>query len=686
MSAMNPAERMAALGTDKELNDLLDFSAMFLPPSHGGPGRGDPRAVGERSSMQEMGHGPARGMRPGMEEVGGGPWSHGPSFESSRGYPPDGTPFSEGMRERRLSHDSLSPPFITSGSMPSVPPYPFSTSRDGGPGVPGMSRDVPLASPNSSSPFYPFSSPAQRRPLPEPSSTAKRRKGSGHGGLPVYSPSSSDEFNRASPSYTSPKPSGMYGEEYFSGAHSSPDPWGTGGVPSAYPSILTSTSSHIPPAPGAPFSSIHHNPDSMGYGPPSLPPMNTFRGSSLSHNSSSPFVSMSSVNSSDSVVPSSVSASGSTAVTSQSSDALGKALASIYSEPTSSSFPSNPSTPAGPGSPPALTGPTGQWSRPTSRNPTSPPGQPFESHLHALQSRVEERLDDAIHVLRNHAATEEPPMGSGSSLHPMGGLLAPANGGPFGPQGPEFSQSGMSSHLMGPGAVSSSLPGSQSVPTQSVTSSTDLGKSQEPFHTLQGSGVASGDREGVVKVEKVETKENVSKSDDKAKEGKEKGKAVQNSKPKKSRPPSQSTRDSFVNSPTSSLDEGPIPEDETPEERERRERDRRAANNARERLRVRDINEAFRELGRMCSLHLNTDKPQTKLTTLHQAVEVITDLERQVRERNLNPKAACLKRREEEKVETSQALQEHAVAAGAPASTDQASITGMLTTLSSQFK
>lgn len=72
-------------------------------------------------------------------------------------------------------------------------------------------------------------------------------------------------------------------------------------------------------------------------------------------------------------------------------------------------------------------------------------------------------------------------------------------------------------------------------------------------------------------------------------------------------------------------------EDLTPEQKMERERERRMANNARERLRVRDINEAFKELGRMVQLHLKSDKPQTKLLILHQAVAVILSLEQQVR-------------------------------------------------------
>lgn len=48
-------------------------------------------------------------------------------------------------------------------------------------------------------------------------------------------------------------------------------------------------------------------------------------------------------------------------------------------------------------------------------------------------------------------------------------------------------------------------------------------------------------------------------------------------------------------------------------------------------MRVRDINEAFKELGRMCQMHTNDDKVPTKYGVLEQAVDVITQLEEQVR-------------------------------------------------------
>lgn len=49
------------------------------------------------------------------------------------------------------------------------------------------------------------------------------------------------------------------------------------------------------------------------------------------------------------------------------------------------------------------------------------------------------------------------------------------------------------------------------------------------------------------------------------------------------------------------------------------------------RLRVRDINEAFKELGHMITMHTGNSQPLTKLMILQQAVGVITGLEHQVR-------------------------------------------------------
>jgi len=48
-------------------------------------------------------------------------------------------------------------------------------------------------------------------------------------------------------------------------------------------------------------------------------------------------------------------------------------------------------------------------------------------------------------------------------------------------------------------------------------------------------------------------------------------------------------------------------------------------------LRVRDINEAIKELGQMISLHTGSGQTLTKLSILQEAVNVITTLEQQLR-------------------------------------------------------
>ncbi|KAI6660431.1 bHLH domain containing transcription factor E12/E47 [Oopsacas minuta] len=103
--------------------------------------------------------------------------------------------------------------------------------------------------------------------------------------------------------------------------------------------------------------------------------------------------------------------------------------------------------------------------------------------------------------------------------------------------------------------------------------------------------------------------------------------------------------DSILNCDQSEFDSGLITEDEM-KDKLAKEQVRRDANNARERVRVRDINDAFKDLGDVCVVH-TAEPAQTKLNVLRQAVSVINKLESEVRRRNLNPKAACLKRREE---------------------------------------
>ncbi|XP_075388060.1 transcription factor 12 isoform X2 [Tenrec ecaudatus] len=654
---MNPQQqRMAAIGTDKELSDLLDFSAMFSPPVNSGKTR--PTTLG---SSQFSGSG--------MDERGGATsWGTSgqpsPSYDSSRGFT-DSTHYSDHLNDSRLgAHEGLSPtPFMNSNLMGKTSERgSFSLySRDTG--LPGcqsslLRQDLGLGSPAQLSssgkpgaPYYSFSATSsRRRPLHDPATldplqAKKVRKVPP--GLPssVYAPSpNSDDFNRESPSYPSPKPpSSMFASTFFmqDGTHNSSDLWSSSNGMSqpGFGGILGTSTSHM--SQSSSYGSLHSH-DRLSYPPhsvsptdlnTSLPPMSSFhRGST----SSSPYVAASHtppINGSESILGTRGNAAGS----SQTGDALGKALASIYSpDHTSSSFPSNPSTPVG--SPSPLTG-TSQWPRPGGQAPSSPS---YENSLHSLQSRMEDRLDrldDAIHVLRNHAVGPSTSLPAGHN--DMHSLLGPSHNAPIGNLNSNYGGSSLVSSSRSTSMVgahredSVSLNGNHSVLSSTVTaSSTELNhKSQENYRGgLQSQSGTVVPTE--IKTESKEKDENLHeppssddmKSDDES-----------------------SQKDIKVSSRgrTSSTNED---EDLNPEQKIEREKERRMANNARERLRVRDINEAFKELGRMCQLHLKSEKPQTKLLILHQAVAVILSLEQQVRERNLNPKAACLKRREEEKV------------------------------------
>ncbi|XP_060924702.1 transcription factor 12 [Limanda limanda] len=664
---MNPQQRIAALGSDKELSDLLDFSAMFSPPVSRGKNR--PTTLGSSQFS-------ASGVD---ERTSQASWAPGgessPSCETSRGFA-DSPHYGDHLSDSRLvSHEGLSPtPFMNSNVMGKSERASFlGFGRE--PGASGsqssLRSDVGLASPSSvapsgksAAPFYSFTGTNPRRrslqvpPPIDPLQTKKVRKVPP--GLPssVYAPSpNSEDYNRDSPSYSSPKPSGsMFASTFFDGTHSSSDPWNSsnGISQSGYGGMLAGSSSHMPQSGN--FTSLHSH-DRLNYPThsvspeinSSLPPMSSFH---RSNTSNSPFVNPShtaSVNTADGVMA--AANRGNATGSSQTGDALGKALASIYSpDHTSSSFPSNPSTPVG--SPSPLTAPAGaasagsvvtaagppsgrpgnhQWPRASGQTPSSPN---YENSLHSL-SRMEDRLDrldDAILVLRNHA------VGSTTSLpSDIHSLLGQAQNGPIATIGANFPVAALvrtaamqgGAHTDDAASLNNSHGG---LPSAGSTSSAELNHQLETFRGLASAlagQLPPGLELKMEKQDKDDMNDGVSADD----------KSDDESDRRDMMTPRSGTRSS-------------INEDEglNPEQKAERERERRMSNNARERLRVRDINGAFKELGRMCQLHLKSEKPQTKLLILHQAVAVILSLEQQVRERNLNPKAACLKRREAEKV------------------------------------
>ncbi|XP_068276965.1 transcription factor E2-alpha isoform X10 [Nyctibius grandis] len=631
-------QRMAAVGTDKELSDLLDFSMMFPLPVANGKNR--PTTL---ASTQFGGSGLD-------ERPGSGSWGTGDqnssTFDQGRQSYGEGAHYGEA---RDLpSHNSISSsPFLGAGLVgKSSERASYSTfGRDTG--MPGLNQtgflpsEMGITSPSTLSPtgvkggsqYFSYPNNPRRRGAESNIDGQPKKVRKVPPGLPssVYPSNSGDDYSRDPAGYTPSKPpSTVYPGAFYmaDGLHNSPDLWSSPGAisQSNYGAMLGSSSSPLPQSGG--FNSLHQH-ERMNYQLHSgevnggLPSVSGFSSASTPYGVSSHTPPISGT---DSMMGNRGTTAGS------SGDALGKALASIYSpDHSSNNFSSNPSTPVG--SPQGLAG-TSQWSRASGQGALSPS---YEGSLHTLQNKMEDRLDEAIHVLRNHAVGQTAAMPSNHG--DMHGLLssAPALSATVGSMGQGFPASVMSlgnrhPSLVGGGHPEDGLSGNPSMLHNHVTlpsqpsSLPDLSRQQDTFSGLSGglgrSSVSSGTSE--IKREEKEDEENTSVADNSEEEKKE-------LKPSRNR--------------TSSTDEALSLED-----KDLRDRERRMANNARERVRVRDINEAFKELGRMCQMHLKTDKAQTKLIILQQAVQVILGLEQQVRERNLNPKAACLKRREEEKV------------------------------------
>ncbi|XP_062868442.1 transcription factor 3b isoform X2 [Trichomycterus rosablanca] len=619
-----------AVETDKELSDLLDFSAMFAPPVANGKTR--PITL---ASSQFGGSGLD-------ERSDSSPWAAG---EQSYG---EGSHYNE--------HDSLSSPFLSSGIGGKNERGPYSSFGSQG----FLPSDIIMANADAMSPsghksgsqFYSFPNNPRRRP-PDGNIDTQPKKIRKPPGLPssVYASTSGEEYPRDSAGYPGSKPGHVYPGSFYmqEGLQPSSDPWTSSGPlgQSSYSAML-GNSPHIS-QPGS-FTAINPQ-DRLKRQPLPLSPqnyplhgadVNGFHSSSGAYNHTS-----SSINGADSTMVSRGSATGS------SGDEIGKALASIYpSDHNSNNFPSTPSTPVG--SPQAITG-ASQWPRPASQTALSPS---YEGGLHALQNKMEDHLEEAIHVLRSHAVGQGPGSslsGAHSEVHSLlGAVSSSVHNGALAVLGQGFAGAVLALGNRHPAMGGSHhddpacLPPSSSLLQSSHAPGTPQpAGAPEGFSSLPGgvAGSTHSSNSTDIKREDREEDENSSVAD-KSEEEKKESKVSRN----------RTRKEAFSFQIHSSIsDQGEDKDDEDDEDlpaevKLERDKERRVSNNARERLRVRDINEAFKELGRMCQLHLSMDKPQTKLLILHQAVNVILNLEQQVRERNLNPKAACLKRREEEKV------------------------------------
>ncbi|XP_031633547.1 protein daughterless isoform X8 [Contarinia nasturtii] len=503
----------------------------------------------------------------------------------------------------------------------------------------------------------------------------------------------SDEFPHDSPvgstRYASPKAGGaLYQpEQYFDSTsgtwYSSPS--------SAYaPQSSASTYHHISPHLGPPHGHDHYSLSPGvthdGHIQQTLPPMSTFRGTGVSAQAGAPH---SPVMYNQQLAAHHPHSQHSPAI--QNDTIVGKAMQTMFTStemftptgtdqimapsPTRTPVTAHPSTPVN--SPPPITS--------QSQPPTAPPTQqqsststwqqltsphrlenglqngsypselvPRELHMANLpdsqpvddaivflssttqQTKLEENeLDDAISVFRNHC---EP--------HPLG--MPPNMDGSYVGPSPLVNSIGQTPQENNPTNEPPTTIKLERVPANSK-------KRKEPpdVDTKPSSSSVDGSNKGGKR-----TRRYCNSTDEGENNIDPTHKAIR----EKERRQANNVRESKISRSCSSEGE----DDEEPAIKAQRERERRQANNARERIRIRDINEALKELGRMCSTHLKSDKPQTKLGILNMAVEVIMTLEQQVRERNLNPKAACLKRREEEKAEDGPKLPQHHMLSNAP--------------------